>query len=410
MSFIKSLFQKVISITLFLNVILLNSFAQKSFEVVLNEEPDSIITGAEQINIYLNWIKDKNVALVANQTSIVANSHLVDTLLKSGVKIEKVFCPEHGFRGEAEAGEKVGNFKDKKTGVQVVSLYGEKKKPSKDDLKGVDIVLFDIQDVGARFYTYISTMTLMMEACAELNIPLIILDRPNPNGHYIAGPTLEPQFSSFIGMHPIPIVHGMTMAEYAIMVNGEGWLKDKLKCNLKYVTVLNYDHKTLYTLPVKPSPNLPNMSAVYLYPTLCLFEGTDISIARGTELPFQAFGHPELKNTMFTFIPKSIPGMSLNPPHLNKECKGYDLRSFGNNYFYNHRDIYLFWLIECYKELGSKSNFFNSAFDKLAGTDKLRNQIIEGKTEDEIRKTWQDDLDAFMKIRKKYLLYPDFDN
>jgi len=250
-----------------------------------------------------------------------------------------------------------------------------------------------------------------MEACAENNIPLIILDRPNPNGYYVDGPILDKKFTSFIGMHPVPIVYGMTVAEYACMINDEGWLKNNMKCKLQYVPLLNYDHKTLYQLPISPSPNLPNMSAIYLYPSLCLFEGTIISVARGTDFPFQAFGHPELKDAPFSFTPRSIPGVCANPIYLNKECKGYDLRSFGKNYFYNHRQIYLFWLIECYKALGSKDSFFNKdLFDKLAGNSSLREMIMQGKTEDEIRATWQNDLNEFMKIRKKYLLYPDFDN
>jgi len=384
------------------------SVSQDINEIVLKEGVN-VVTGAEQINVYLPWIKNKNIAIVTNHTGIVKNVHLVDTLLSCGVKIKKIFTPEHGFRGDVEAGKSVLNTIDKKTGLPVISLYGEKKKPTKEDLKGIDIVLFDIQDIGVRFYTYISTLSLVMEACAENNVSVIILDRPNPNGHYIDGPVLETKLTSFVGLHPIPIVYGMTIAEYALMVNGEGWLKNHLRCNLKYVPLLNYDHKTLYTLPISPSPNIPNMAAVYLYPTLGLFEGTVISVARGTDFPFQAFGHPDMKNASFSFTPRIIPGVCSSPPYLNIECKGYDLRSFGENYFCNHRQIYLYWLIQSYHELGSINSFFNDYFDKLAGTYSLKKQIIEGKNEEEIRASWTPAIENFKIIRKKYLLYPDFE-
>jgi len=385
------------------------SCGQNPTKVNLIESPDDIKTGAEQTEVYFPWLKGKKIAVVANQTSVIGEVHLVDTLQKSNFKVVKVFCPEHGFRGEAEAGEKVGNHIDKQSGLPVISLYGNNRKPSPKDMNGIDLIVFDIQDVGARFYTYISTLSLVMEACAESNIPIIILDRPNPNGHYIDGPVLEKKHASFIGMHEIPIVHGMTIAEYALMVNGEGWLTQNLKCDIKYVKLINYNHNSLYHLPIKPSPNLSEMGAVYLYPSLCLFEGTIISIARGTEFPFQAYGHPGFKDAPFSFTPVSLPGISMDPPHKGKLCKGYDLRSFGKNYFCNHRQIYLFWLISAYTELGSKPDFFNSGFDRLAGTSSLREQIIAGKTEEEIRATWQEGIEKFKKIRNKYLLYPDFE-
>jgi uncharacterized protein YbbC (DUF1343 family) len=371
--------------------------------------PQDIKVGAERTNLYFPWIIDKNIAVVANQTSMIGNVHLVDSLLKAGMKIRKVFCPEHGFRGQAEAGANIETATDKTTGLSVVSLYGKKLKPSAADLKDVDVVVFDIQDVGARFYTYISTLHYVMEACAENKKTLIVLDRPNPNGHYVDGPVLEKGFSSFIGMDPVPIVHGMTMAQYACMLNDEGWLKNAVKCDLKYVTVFNYNHTYYYHLPVKPSPNLPNMSSVWLYPTLCLFEGTVISVGRGTDKPFQVIGSPKIVNANSSFTPHDIPGMATNPMYKDQICYGYDLSDFSEAYIKNSGKLYLFWLLEAYKQLKDKGDFFYPTFDKLAGTAKFRQQIINGLSEDEIRKSWEPDITAFKKIRKKYLLYPDFE-
>lgn len=289
---------------------------------------DRIIVGAERTDVYFPWLKDKRVAVITNQTSMIKNKHLLDSLLGSGFDVRKVFCPEHGFRGKAEAGEKIGNYIDKKTGIPVISLYGKNYKPKNSDLQDIDILIFDIQDVGARFYTYISTMTYAMEACAENDITFLVLDRPNPNGFYVDGPVLEKEFSSFVGLHPVPIVHGMTVAEYANMINTEGWLENKSKCRLKYVKNLNYNHTSHYILPVNPSPNLPDMTSIYLYPSLCLFEGTVVSIGRGTNKPFQLIGHPDIKNTDFFFIPESIPGVSLNPKFNGQKCFGFDLSDY----------------------------------------------------------------------------------
>lgn len=368
----------------------------------------NIKTGAEQTDKYFPMLRKKNVAVVANQTSVIKNTHLVDSLIKAGIKVKRIFCPEHGFRGNADAGEHVKNNIDKKTGVPIISLYGKNNKPKPADLKDIDIVVFDLQDVGVRFYTYISTMHYVMEACAENKKPLLILDRPNPNGYYIDGPVLEKAYTSFVGMHPVPIVYGMTIAEYAIMINKEGWLKNSIKCDLKYVELKNYSHNDFYQLPLKPSPNLPNMNAVYLYPSLGLFEGTVISVGRGTELPFQTIGYPGLKNAPYSFIPKSTEGAK-NPPYLGTKCNGYNLSNFADIYVKNIRQLYLYWLINTYKNIDNKATYFNEYFDNLAGTSKLRNQIISGKEEEEIRKSWQDDIKKFKIIRRKHLLYPDFE-
>ncbi|MCX6230528.1 MAG: DUF1343 domain-containing protein [Bacteroidetes bacterium] len=373
------------------------------------QEIKNIKTGAEQTYIYLNKLQQKNIAVVTNQTSIIGNTHLVDSLLKLGISIKKVFCPEHGFRGNQEAGESVQNFTDSKTNLPVISLYGKNKKPAAADLKGIDIVIFDIQDVGARFYTYISTLHYIMEACAENKVKLIVLDRPNPNGSYVDGPVLDMKFASFVGMHAIPIVHGMTIGEYARMINGEKWLPLGLQCRLEVIKIYNYSHSDYYNLPVKPSPNLPDMSAVYLYPSLCLFEGTVVSVGRGTMQPFQLVGHPLLETKLYSFTPTAIKGMSSDPPYKDQQCYGYDLKTYGLNVARYENKLNLFWLLDLYKRLSPKTEFFTPFFDKLAGSDVLRKQIIAGKTEEEIRKSWEKDIVAFKKVRKKYLLYPDFE-
>jgi len=361
---------------------------------------------AHQIDGYLNKIKDKKIALVVNQTSTIGSTHIVDSLISLGVQVKTIFAPEHGFRGNHSAGAHVASGKDKKTGLPIISLYGSHKKPTQADLNGIEYVIFDIQDVGARFYTFLSTMHYVMEACSEKGIPFMVLDRPNPNGFYVDGPILEPKFKSFVGMHPIPIVHGMTLGELAQMINGEGWLKGDLKCNLQVITVNNYHHNRIYTLPVKPSPNLPNTASIYLYPSLCLFEGTDVSVGRGTDKPFECFGRPGLKGRKYSFTPKSMPGVAANPPHKGVKCSGALLTSFGLNYLPNSQRLYLDWLILCYQE-SKKGNqkMFNPFFDKLAGTDKLRKQIIAGKSQDEIYSSWESDLKAFKTQRKPYLLY-----
>lgn len=356
-----------------------------------------IKVAAERTNIYIPLLKKQNVAIIGNQSSLIQNTHLVDSLLSRKVNIVKVFSPEHGFRGTADAGAKIEDGIDEKTGLPIISLYGKNKKPTTKQLKGIDIILFDIQDVGVRFYTYISTLHYVMEAAAENNIKVIVLDRPNPNGHYIDGPMREIGFESFVGIHPIPIVHGMTIAEYAQMINGENWLSEN--CNLEVIKMENYNHNMHYDLRVKPSPNLPNSRSVNLYPSLCLFEGTTVSIGRGTDYPFQHFGAPYLQSS-YSFVPKSGEG-SKYPKHENKTCYGFDLR-FQENYF---TGINLDWIIYCYNNSDNKEKFFNNFFDKLAGTDKLRLQIIEGKNSKEIKKNWQSDLVEFRKTREKYLLY-----
>ena len=353
--------------------------------------------GAERLDAYLPLIENKKVGVVGNQTSMIGNSHLVDSLLSLGIDVIKVFSPEHGFRGKADAGAKVENGTDSKTGLTIISLYGKNKKPYPKQLEGIDVLLFDIQDVGARFYTYISTLHYIMEAAAENNIKVIILDRPNPNSHYVDGPIREKGFESFVGMHAIPIVHGMTIGEYAKMINDENWIKEN--CNLTIIEMENYIRDMAYYLPVKPSPNLPNSRAINLYPSLCLFEGTTISIGRGTEYPFQHFGAPYLESN-YSFTPKSGAG-SKYPKHENKTCFGIDLR-FQENYL---TGIDLNWIIEAYKKCDEKENFFNNFFDKLAGTDKLRKQIIAEKTQKEIKESWQEGLEEFKEIRRKYLIY-----
>lgn len=364
--------------------------------------------GAEQLSEYLPILAGKRVGIIANQTSFVGNCHLVDTLLSLDINVVKVFGPEHGFRGNHADGAHISNEKDKKTGLPVISLYGNNKKPTQEQLKDVDILVFDIQDVGCRFYTFISTMTYGMEAAAEKGIPFLVLDRPNPNGFYVDGPVLEKGFESFVGMHQIPIVHGMTVGEYAKMVNGEKWLKNGITVDLKVIPCLGYNHHTLYKLPIAPSPNLPTMESIYLYPTLCLFEGADVSVGRGTEKPFEIIGAPWWKEGRYAFTPKSIPGVSDNPKFKDQKCYGYDLHDFGN-VVRGLKSIYIFWILDAYKNAPDKAKFFNSYFDKLAGGSTLRNQIIAGKSEAEIKKSWEEGIKEFKQIRKKYLLYKDFE-
>ena len=376
---------------------------------VVKSQVDEIQVGANQVEKYLPLLKGKIVAVVANQTSLVSNVHFVDTLVASGVKIKCVFAPEHGFRGEAGAGEKIKDGKDKKTGLPIISLYGKHLKPSSNDLANVDILIFDIQDVGARFYTYISTLQYVMEACAEANLPILILDRPNPNGFYVDGPVLHEAFKSFVGMCKIPVVHGMTIGEYAKMLKGEKWFSNSDSLDLKIILVVNYTHRSLYNLPVQPSPNLPNMQAVYLYPSLCFFEGTSISIGRGTKFPFQCVGFPGMKNGDISFTPINIAGVVSNPPYRDTLCNGIDLRTVSLYEDSLSSLLQLKWLTKMYSEFPNKKFFFNSFFEKLAGTATLRTQIINGRTEAEIRKSWEPELSEFKKIRKKYLLYLDFD-
>ena len=360
-------------------------------------QAQKLVLAAERTNLYLHHLENKKVGVVGNQTSMIANTHLVDSLLSLGIDIVKVFSPEHGFRGKADAGAIIKDGIDSKTGIPIISLYGKNKKPKDEQLQGIDILVFDIQDVGVRFYTYISTLHYIMESAAESNIKVIVLDRPNPNGHYVDGPILDTAFQSFVGMHPIPIAHAMTIGEYAKMINGENWITTK--CELIVIEMENYTHNTNYDLPIKPSPNLPNARSVNLYPSLCLFEGTNISIGRGTDYPFQHFGAPYLKSN-YSFMPKSGEG-SKYPKHEDIVCFGTDLR-FQEDYL---TALNLNWIIETYKQCSEKEEFFNNFFNTLAGTDKLKKQIIAGMTVREIKASWQEGLEAFKRIRRKYLIY-----
>jgi uncharacterized protein YbbC (DUF1343 family) len=365
--------------------------------------------GAERTEQYIDMLKGKNVAVVVNQTSLVKKTLLVDTLISLGIHITKIFAPEHGFYGTADAGATIRNGKDKNSGstISIISLYGKHYKPTIEDLKNVDIVVYDLQDVGVRFFTYVSTLHYVMEACAENNKPFIVLDRPDPNGFFVDGPVLDSNFRSFVGLDPVPIVYGMTPAEYARMLNGEKWLKNGKHCDLTCVSVQGYTHKDLYELPVKPSPNLPDMGAVYLYPSLALFEGTVISVGRGTDLPFQVIGCPELQNATYTFTPQSKPGAT-DPMYKGQVCKGYDLHDFGAVLMKNYQRLYFFWLKGTLKDYPDKSKYFNVYFKSLAGTDKLQKQIEQGMTDEDIRKSWEPELTKFKAIRKRYLLYSDF--
>ncbi|MBU0763400.1 MAG: DUF1343 domain-containing protein [Bacteroidetes bacterium] len=366
-------------------------------------------TGAERVEEYLPLLKNKKVAIVANQTSLICNTHLVDSLLALGVNVIRLFSPEHGFRGDADAGEHVGNYTDKKTGLDVISLHGDSKKPKVNDLDETDIVLFDLQDVGVRFYTYISTMHYVMEACLENDIELIVLDRPNPNGFYIDGPVLDLKYKSFLGMHPVPVVHGMTIGEYALMINGEGWLGEGKTCRLKVISCEGYTHSSYYRLPVKPSPNLPNMESVYLYPSLGLFEGTAMSVGRGTDFPFQVVGHPEIEDTSFSFIPRSIEGADKNPKYKGITCNGVDLRSLGIHLVLTEKRLHLEWIMDAYKAFPQKDKFFTSGFTRHTGNAEFKQQIIDGTDAATIRSGWQKNIEKFKVVRRKYLLYPDFE-
>ena len=378
----------------------------------VKSESATVIVGANRISEYLPLLKNKRVGIVGNQSSVIfkaetkdpnkiSYTHLVDSLVALKVNIKKVFAPEHGFRGNADAGEHVKDGKDPKTGLNVISLYGDNKKPKPEQIKDLDIIIFDIQDVGARFYTYISSLHYVMEACAENNIKLIVLDRPNPNGHYVDGPILDPEFQSFVGMHPVPVVHGLTMGEYAKMINGEKWLKNAVQCDLSVIAVENYTHQTEYSLPIKPSPNLPNDRAINLYPSICFFEGTNVNAGRGTDHQFQVFGSPTLNKAYFdySYIPESKEGAK-SPKHLGEKCYGRDLT---NTKRLNH--INLEWLIEAYNNTNNKSGFFNNFFAKLAGGNELQNQIESGLSENEIRKTWASGLEKFNKTRENYIIY-----
>ncbi|WP_437824450.1 exo-beta-N-acetylmuramidase NamZ family protein [Tenacibaculum mesophilum] len=385
-------------------------------EVAIQEQPKTIKTGADRTTAYLPLLKNKNIAIVANQTSVLqvlqraevapnimgsemVQHHLVDYLHNyDRINVQKVFAPEHGFRGKADAGEAIADGKDVKTGIPIISLYGKNKKPSPGQLNGIDAVVFDIQDVGARFYTYISTLHYVMEACAELGIRVILLDRPNPNGHYIDGPILEPEHKSFVGMHPVPVVYGMTIGEYGQMINGEKWLANGIQCDLTVIPLENYTHQSIYSLPIKPSPNLPNDVSINLYPSLCFFEGTNVSSGRGTDKQFQIYGSPHLEKTDFSFTPQPNEGAK-HPKHKEKMCFGEDLSTSESLINLN-----LSWLVKAYQQ-SPKKDFFNTFFTKLAGTTKLQEQIEQGLSEEEIKASWQQGLEDFKKVREQYLLY-----
>lgn len=367
---------------------------------------NTVTIGAQQFANYLPKLKNKKVAIVTNQAGVINRVSIVDTLLKLKVNIKKIFGPEHGFRGTTEAGEKVNSNIDKKTGLPIISLYGSNKKPSAKDLQGIDVVVYDIQDIGVRFYTYISTLCYVMEACAENKKELIVLDRPNPNGFYVDGPVLKDEFKGFLGLHHVPLVYGMTCGEYAKMANTEGWLKNRCMAKLTVIPCKNYDRKCSYELPVNPSPNIPNSASVLLYPSLGLFEGTIMSLGRGTKMPFQVIGHPEYSDKAFSFEP--IPTeLSKTPKYVNQTCYGLDLRNA--SYITDHpKQIELSWLMTTYKNL-NKVDFFDRNFNYHSGNTELQEQIKNGKTEQEIRASWQEDIAKFKEIRKKHLIYPDFE-
>lgn len=371
------------------------------------KQEQTILLGAEQEDLYLPYLQGKKVGVVTNQTGIIPSKnkiHLVDFLLNHQIQVKRIFAPEHGFRGKADAGESVANGIDVKTQLPIISLYGKNKKPYNHQISDLDVLVFDIQDVGVRFYTYISTLHYVMEAAAENHIPLILLDRPNPNAHYIDGPILEPNQKTFVGMHPVPIVYGMTIGEYAQMINGEKWLKNGVQCDLTVIPLQHYNHKQAYDLPVKPSPNLPNAQSINLYPSICFFEGTNVSEGRGTEKQFQIYGSPYLKNMPFEFTPKPNEGAK-NPQHNNTLCYGEDLSKYPKL-----SEIKLDWLIKAYQHNTHQPFFTKNAaafwIDKLAGTPNLRNQIEQGWSAEQIKATWKDGLNDFKKIRAKYLLYP----
>lgn len=366
---------------------------------------ENIVTGAEQPEKYIPLLKGKRLGLVVNHTSLKGTIHLADFLISEKMDVQKIFAPEHGFRGDASAGEEIQDGVDVKTGVQVVSLYGKNRKPTSEHLKNLDLIVFDIQDVGCRFYTYISTLHLVMEACAENNVPLLVLDRPNPNGDYVAGPVLLPEFKSFVGMDPIPVVHGCTVGELSLMINGEMWT-DTIPCKLDVIPVLNYTHRTLYELPVPPSPNLPNYLSVRLYPSLCFFEATTVSVGRGTEFPFQVLGGLQKDLGDFQFVPVEMPGIAVDPVNENQICYGVDLRKLTEI-----PQFTLQFFLDFYKKYEVEKDFINREkwFDTLAGTGVLLSQIREGKSEAEIMQLFVPEIDKYKEIRKKYLLYPDFE-
>ena len=366
-----------------------------------------VLPAAERTDFYLPRLQDQRVAVVANHTSRVDGVHLVDTLLSLGVDIKRIFSPEHGFRGKGEAGEQIASYRDSATGLPVVSLYGTRKKPELKHLEGLDMVVFDIQDVGVRFYTYISTMHYVMEACAETGTRFLVLDRPNPNGFYVDGPVLDTQYRSFVGMHPIPIVHGMTIAELGRMINDQGWLKDGMRCDYDWVACENYTHDSIYQLPLAPSPNLPDMRSILLYPSLGLLEGTVYNAGRGTNTPFQLFGHPDMEKGEITYIPRAIEGASTSPKYKGEVCHGIDLRRYPMDSLTQHPRLRLDWVRMAMDQL-PEGDFFVPFFRHLSGTDQLMEQLKQDVPVREIRESWRPQLEEFMQLREQYLIYEDF--
>lgn len=381
---------------------------------VVDRKEQSILTGADQTEKYIDYLKGKRVALLANPTTIIGRKHLVDSLLSRGIHFVKVFGPEHGFRGNASAGVKVTDEKDPATGIAIISLYGKKRKPSAEDLADVDLMIFDIQDVGCRFYTYINVLRDVMDACAEHGKELLVLDRPNPNGYLVDGPVLDMKLKSGIGQFPIPIAHGMTIAEFAQMINGEGWLPEGRTCRLKIVPVANYHHEMEYVLPVKPSPNLNTQQSILLYPSTCLFEGAAVNHGRGTHYPFTVLGAPSLKGKFsFAYTPVSIPGMSETPLYMNQECYGLDLRHYDVSELHRTKRINLDWMIALYNAYPDKERFFDrtqskemGSIDFLSGDAEFKKQVAAGQSVAEIQASWEPALSQYKEMRKKYLLYP----
>ena len=404
------------TVLLFVSIYFVASFSKKfNAHYDLKQKIKStqnLKVGANQLEILLPELKNKSIGIVANQTSVIFKNffesntkseytHLVDSLISLGVDIKKVFAPEHGYKGISDAGEFIEDGLDIKNGLKIVSLYGKNKKPNAEMLEDIDLIIFDIQGVGARFYTYLSTLHYMMEACANMDVPIILLDRPNPNAHFVDGPVLNMKYKSFVGLHPVPISHGMTFGEFALMINGEGWLENNIKCNIKIIPISNYDRKIIYELPIKPSPNLPNSKAINLYPSLCLFEGTNVSVGRGTTMQFQVFGSPYLKGNDMNFQFKPNPNFGAKrPKHKGNMCYGKNLQ---NSALLN--EINLKWIIEAYEKTSDKNTFFNPFFNKLAGQENLQLQIKNGIGIDEIKKSWEPDLKKFKSIRANYLLY-----
>lgn len=385
---------------LIISILLLCTLSLQAFA----QTDERVITGDEQTSEYFPLLEGKRIAIFSNHTGMIGNKHLLDVLLENQFNVVAIFSPEHGFRGDADAGEHVSSSVDSKTGVPILSLYdGKLGKPSEASMNKFDLLIVDIQDVGLRYYTYYASMCRLMDACAEYGKKMLILDRPNPNGHYVDGPLLDMKHKSGVGWLPIPVVHGMTLGELALMVNGEHWLPESRTCDVTVIPCKNYTHQTKYRLPIPPSPNLPNMTSVYLYPSTCYFEATPVSLGRGTDKPFQVYGHPDMKGYSYSFTPRSIPGAK-NPPQLNKLCHGVDLSGMSDEEIWK-RGIDLSYVIDAYRNLNIGDKFFTSFFEKLIGVDYVRRMIEDGKDADEIKACWQDDVKKFKEQRKPYLLY-----